>query len=294
MPPHLPYVFILDWDGTIAGRVDFQSQQYNIFLQLRKHGFKPTRSHPIPPAFYPNAKLIRPGFGSFIKTLQKHYHEIYFFIYTASEKQWAHQEIAWVERTHGIQFARPIFTREDCSVDPSGTYRKSLAKIFPRIIRVISKGRSQPFSPQERMAILEQNTVIIDNNAVYLDRTDKLLLCPDYNYCVFENLLHGIPMEARSHPAIQQLIYSLINQGHLCPLPSDTEDGMRSLTKQYTWLAAKCKAVTDINAAYEHDDFWKYLKKLILQNQLKIYSPSVIKQLQEAVWKHMQKDAKHK
>ena len=46
--------------------------------------------------------------------------------------------------------------------------------------------------------------VIIDNNAVYTDRMDRLLLCPDYNYAVFENLLHGIPMNARKHPVIQQ------------------------------------------------------------------------------------------
>ena len=28
MPQGLPYIFILDWDGTIAGKVDFQSKHY--------------------------------------------------------------------------------------------------------------------------------------------------------------------------------------------------------------------------------------------------------------------------
>lgn len=285
----LPYVFILDWDGTIAGRVDFQSQQYQLHNHLRKHGFKPSRQYPIPPAFYPNTKLIRPGFASFIKGLQKLYPEIYFFIYTASEKHWALQEIAWVEKTHGIRFARPIFTRDDCTTDAAGNYRKSIAKVFPRIIRAISKTRQTPFSTAERMAILEDRTMIIDNNAVYTDRSDKVLLCPDYHYTVFENLLHGVPAEARSHPGVQQIIYSLVNQGLLCPLANESEDSMRALTRQYQWLAAKCKALTEANAAYEHDDFWKYLKKLIVQNQLKTYSSSVIRQLQDASWKHAQK-----
>lgn len=285
----LPYVFILDWDGTIAGRVDFQSQQFQLHNHLRKHGFKPNRQYPIPPAFYPNTKLIRPGFASFIKAMQKLYPEVHFFIYTASEKQWALQEIAWVERTHGIRFARPIFTRDDCTTDASGSYRKSLAKVFPRIIRSINKLRQTPFTTAERMSILEERTMIIDNNAVYTDRGDKVLLCPDYHYSVFENLLHGIPADARVHPNIQQVIYSLVNQGLLCPLPNEMEDSMRALSRQYQWLAAKCKSITEANAAYEHDDFWKFLKKVIVQNQLKTYSSSVIRQLQDASWKRVQK-----
>jgi len=292
MAPSLPYIFILDWDGTIAGRVDFQSQQFSLHMTLRKFGFKPTKQYQIPPAFYPSSKLIRPGFASFIKSMEKFYPEVHFFIYTASEKQWALQEIAWVEKTHNIKFQRPIFTRDDCTVDASGSYRKSINKIFPKILRAISKNRPTPYTTQERMAILEKNTIIIDNNAVYTDRSDKLLLCPDYNYAVFENLLHGIPPQARTHTAIQQTIYSMINMGMLCPLPNENDDGMKSLGKQYEWLATKCKAIVESNAAYENDDFWKYLKKLIIQNQLKIYSQSVIKQLQDAIWKHMQKPMK--
>lgn len=297
---NLPYIFVLDWDGTIAGRVDFQSQQYTLHKMLKTHGFKPVRQNAIPPAFYPNAKLIRPGFAEFIKTLEKFYPHVYFFIYTASEKMWAHQEIAWVEKTHHIRFMRPIFTRDDCIVDTAGNYRKSIAKVFPRMIRAVSHAMSKTktavpsitFTPKERQYILEKQLVIIDNNAVYTDRADKLLLCPDYNYAVFENLLHGIPAEARAHPAIQQMIYSFVNQGLLCPLPSKKEDGMRSLAQQYKWLAAKCQAIIDINATFENDDFWKRLKHLIIQNQLKVYTPNIIKQLQDAIWKQMHKELK--
>ena len=287
----LPYIFVLDWDGTIAGRVDFQSQQFTLHKTLKQHGFKPVRQHAIPPAFYPNAKLIRPGFANFIKTMQKMYGEVYFFVYTASEKTWAHQEITWVEKTHDIQIMRPIFTREDCVIDQSGNYRKSLAKVFPRMIRAISKhGHNQhTFTPKERQYVLEKQTIIIDNNAVYTDRPDKLLLCPDYNYTVFENLLHGVPMEARKHPQVQQIIYGFVNQGLLCPLPSKHEDGMKALARQYKWLATKCQALIDINAAFENDDFWKRLKHLIIQNSLKMFTPSIIKQLQDAIWKHKKK-----
>jgi hypothetical protein len=285
----LPYVFIFDWDGTIAGRVDFQVQQFLLHNTLKKYGFKPIKQNPIPPAFFPNAKLIRPGFGSFLKAMRKTYPEAYFFIYTASEKTWAHQEIAWVEKTHNIRFMRPIFTRSDCVIDMSGSYRKAVTKVFPRIIKAISKENGQTYSAKERTRILEDHTIIIDNNAVFTDRPEKMLLCPDYNYAVFENLLHGIPAEARTHPAVQQNILGLVNQGYLCPMPGPNEDAMRSLARQYEWLAIKCKSITQENTFHEHDLFWPYLKKLITRNHLKTFSVSVIKQLQEAVWKHLRK-----
>jgi hypothetical protein len=284
MHGRLPYIFILDWDGTIAGKVDFQSHQYSLHNTLKKHGFKPLKQHPIPPAFYPNAKLIRPGFTSFMKAIKKVYPDAQFFIYTASEKHWAHQEIVWTEKTHDIHFNRPIFTREDCSVDAVGNNRKSIARIFPRVMKSISK--EYPLTSAQREQVLNTQLLIIDNNAVYTDRMDRLLLCPDYNYAVFENLLHGIPLEARKHPIIQQHLLSLINNGYLCVMPNDTDDGMKSLAKQYQWLAVKCKAIIDINTSYEHDDFWKFLKQTITQNQIKLFSPSIIRQLQDAAWKN--------
>jgi hypothetical protein len=284
MPNGLPYIFIFDWDGTIAGKVDFQSHQYSLHNTMKKHGFKPLKQHPIPPAFYPNAKLIRPGFASFVKAMKKIYPDAQFFIYTASEKQWANQEIAWTEKTHDIKFNRPLFTREDCTVDAVGNNRKSIARVFPRIMKSISK--EYPLTGAQRQHVLEHNLLVIDNNAVYTDRTDKLLLCPDYNYAVFENLLHGIPLDARKHPIIQQQLLTLINNGYLCTMPNDADDGMRSLAKQYHWLATKCKALSDINGSYEHDDFWKFLKQAITQNQIKVFSPSIIRQLQDAAWKN--------
>jgi hypothetical protein len=145
----------------------------------------------------------------------------------------------------------------------------------------------------QRQYILENQVVIIDNNAVYTDRMDRLLLCPDYNYAVFENLLHGIPLQARKHPVIQQQILTLINNGYLCVIPNEMDDGMKSLAKQYNWLAAKCKSIIDINIAYENDDFWKFMKQLLLKNHIKVFSASIIRQLQDATWKNAKSIKSH-
>ena len=77
-----------------------------------------------------------------------------------------------------------------------------------------------------------------------------------------------------------------INQSCLCSIPNENEDGMKSLTRQYQWLAAKCKALSDENSKYENDDFWIFLKKLVIKNNIRVFTPSIIKQIQNAVWKH--------
>ncbi len=284
----MPFIFVLDWDGTVAGKVDFQSQAFTLAQVLRKNGFRPKPLPSVLHAFSPKSKLIRPGFGTFIKALERLYqNQVYFFIYTASEKTWANYEIGLVEKQFGIKFARPIFTREDCIVDQGGQYRKSIAKIFPRICRHI--GKQRPLTAEERTYILENNLILIDNNAVYTDRPDKLLLCPDYDYAVFENLIEMIPSEARTHPVINQVVLSLINSGHMCPVPGQgtVDDFMKELTHNYTWIATRCRALVNANKIYENDDFWKHLRKLIVQNGLRKYTPSIIKQLQDASWKRL-------
>jgi hypothetical protein len=290
MQPQLPYIFVLDWDGTIVGKVDFQSHSFNVRNVLKKHGFKAKApAEKIPKAFHGSSKLIRPSFATFVKTMQRFFPEVYFFIYTASERQWALQEIHWVEQSLDIQFQRPIFTRDDCVMDGSGNYRKSLMRIYPRICRAITKQR--PLTQTEKEYILNHQLIVVDNNAVYTDKTDRLLLCPHYNYAVFEHLLELIPHEARDHPDIQQLIYSLVNQGAMCPVAKHDDD-MHALSSTYLWLAARCKAVVDVNKAYLNDDFWKHLRKLIIQNELKRFTSSVIKQLQEAIWKKVKQRKK--
>lgn len=290
----LPMIFVLDWDGTIAGKVDFQSQAFSLAQTLRKNGFRPKPLPSVLYAFSPKSKLIRPGIAGFMKAMQRMYQEeVYFFIYTASEKMWAHYEIALVEKQFGIKFERPIFSREDCIVDEGGQYRKSIAKVFPRICRTISKNRASPMSSEERMYMLENNLILIDNNAVYTDRPDKMLLCPDYEYAVFENLVDIIPNEARQHPVIGQVLLSLINSGHVCPVPhAHMDDFMKEITHSYTWIATRCRSLVNANKLYENDDFWKHLRKLIVQNGLRKYTPSVIKQLQEASWKHLKQKQK--
>ena len=298
--PHIPIIFVIDWDGTIAGKVDFQSHRYSMQLLLKKYGYKASSQQP-PTAFYPDQGLIRPGLVEWMGAMQQMYqNNCYFFIYTASERKWATQEVGWIERTHGIKFARPLFCRDDCLVDGSGNYKKSLAKIFPRVCRVVAK--RTPLTNREKQYMLDKRTLAIDNSNVF-NETDKCLLCPTYGYAFYEDLLDGFPKAALAHPVVQQHVLSLVNEGLVCPPHGLTGGGgssgngvagsggaevgasMHQMFAKYRWLAVKCKSIVDANAAFEGDRFWKVMSKLLLRNNIIEFTPSVVRQLTKLVWK---------
>lgn len=284
--PALPLIVVLDWDGTIAGRVDFQSQRFAMQQHYKKFGMKGKVDAKVPKAFQSDSMLIRPGFSKFIHDLTEFYGgNIHFFVYTASERTWANKEIQWVEKAHGIKFQRPIFTRDDCTTDSTGSYRKSIQHIYPRMLRSIGKSQLSRMYKDE---ILKNRLLIIDNNAVYTDTQDHLLICPHYNYMVFENLLEDIPVAILKHPQMVQYIYNLVNLGLVCPFYGGKLDINQQMYKKYEWLALKCKHIAEENKVYSKDVFFKYLKKLIMQNGLKVFTPNVVKQLQQAVWKKAQ------
>lgn len=286
----LPFIVILDWDNTIVGKVDYQSQKYSLEQHYKKFGLKVKKNSKVPKAFNKDSKLVRPYFLNFITELTDYFQgNIYFFIYTASERKWANTEISWLEKSHGIKFQRPIFTRDDCIVDKSGSYRKSISNIFPRMLR--SMGLTK-ISKEQKTELLHQRLLIIDNNAVFNDMKEHLLICPDYNFMFFENLLEDIPLSYLQNPNIRQHILSLINMGLICPFFGKNDDINQQMYKKYEWLAIKCKHISENNTYSIKDIFFKYLTGLIVKNNLKIFTPNVIKQLQTLVWKKIEKKDK--
>ena len=286
----LPFIVILDWDNTIVGKVDYQSQKYSLEQHYKKFGLKVKKNSKVPKAFNKDSKLVRQYFLNFITELTDYFQgNIYFFIYTASERKWANTEISWLEKSHGIKFQRPIFTRDDCIVDKSCSYRKSISNIFPRMLR--SMGLTK-ISKEQKTEILHQRLLIIDNNAVFNDMKEHLLICPDYNFMVFENLLEDIPLSYLQNPNIRQHILSLINMGLICPFFGKNDDINQQMYKKYEWLAIKCKHISENNTYSIKDIFFKYLTGLIVKNNLKIFTPNVIKQLQTLVWKKIEKKYK--
>jgi hypothetical protein len=149
-------------------------------------------------------------------------------------------------------------------------------------------GKHHVLTTKEKDLMMHRRTVMIDNNAVYVDHTDRLLLCPDYSYMVFENLLDTLPDNAWEHPTVRQhvmgMMSNMVNEGLVCPVTPNAPM-MERMVHGYKWLAAKCATIMEYNKPFQHDTFWMLLRKLIIKNNIKDFPSSVVTQLQQLIWK---------
>jgi hypothetical protein len=286
MQRSLPYIFILDLDGTIVGNVQYQVSRFSLLNSIRKHGLQTPPLREAPKAYYSEELLIRPGFLECIKMLRTNYPWCHIFIYTASERKWALQEVLWIEKATGIQFNRPIFTRSDCIIQSNGSVRKSLKKVLPRIFRVLS--RQMTMTREEKEFIIRNQMLIIDDNAVYLDGQDRILLCDSYNFVYCEDILEGIDDTTLRHPMIRSEYQDLLKNGLVHPYAlEDAHDKHAKKAKIYRWIAERCMMTFNSNRPYHQDNFWKKLRSLLLKNNVTRFTSSVVKQIQHAIYPDM-------
>jgi hypothetical protein len=180
----VPYVLLLDLDGTIQGDISPQIQETNLLKALNlKQNSKFLKSD------YTRG-LLRPYFKDFITEIFKSHANVELFVYTASEKKWAHQIVGVIESIIGRRFNRPIFTREDCKMTIE--QHKSLAHVKPKILKSLRKKYDSVYSEE----MLTGKMYLIDNNHV-LKEKEYLLKCPTYNHAVLVDVLRNINMDKR-------------------------------------------------------------------------------------------------
>lgn len=277
MGEHIPHIFILDLDGTIIGDCTYQCDIYNIENIMKKNSIKIKNPNSLIKCYKKKSKLIRPYFLYFLNKMKKIFPNSLFYIYTASEKTWAHKEIALIEKTHDIRFNRPIFTRDDCIVGSDNSYKKSVKKVLPKIIRSIKI---------KNLNNIKDKIMVIDNNQTFIDYNDNFLLCPTYNYTLFDNLWEKIPKESLKIKDIHSTIKSLIYANKLCNLCHHGDNNMKQLEIIYEWLFNKHKTINKDNRKYENDKFWKFLSNLIVKNNITIFNKDTIRFLQKNINKN--------
>jgi hypothetical protein len=270
-----PFVFILDLDGTIIGDCSYQIILYNIEQLCKKYKIRTQSEKSLLKSYRPESKLMRPHFKYFIDNTKKHHPDSLFYIYTASDKEWAHKEISLIEKTHNIKFNRPIFTREDCILDSFGQYKKSVKKILPKIV----KGN-------KKYNINNNKILVIDNNSIYIDYTSNFLLCPSYNYILYYDVWAMMKKEYMKIMEIYNTIKNLITTNKLCKYCTfdDTSDSQH-LEDKHRWLYKKHKKINNLNKKHNNDTFWKNLARTIIDRNVTIFDKSTIEHLQKSASK---------
>jgi len=254
------YVFIIDLDGTIIGDCIYQAEIYKISLILNKLKIKIKINEILEDCYKEKTKLIRPYFKLFIEKMREYYPNSYFYIYTASQKNWAEKELMIIEKVLKIKFNRPIFTRNNCQIikkDDKIDIRKSIESI------------------KKKIKIRNPEILIIDDNDVYMDNNDKLIKCNYYNYKYLCNYWDYIPIDKITNKIVLNYLQTLIKNNRLNPVIE--KKTMKQQINHYDWLYQKCNEVNKMNKKYKDDDFWLRLTKVILENKITSFNQSTIK-----------------
>lgn len=254
-----PYVILIDLDGTIQGDVTPQLREYNLIknLKLKSSLKKSHRNDYI-------RGLLRPYFIDFIKLIKNKYAgKVELFIYTASDKTWAHYIVPIIESIIGFKFNRPLFTREHCNIGTSDK-TKSILYVKDHIIKSLQPKYGKNIITEKT---LSDRIFLIDNNHV-LEETKRLIKCYTYDKAIFVNILRNIP------ETVIQTRFSEIGE-YLVNIKCSSEWEMRKHI--YDDAFKKYIHYENKNIKYNSDTYWKKVAYIFMKHEFNL--KSIIKHL---------------
>jgi hypothetical protein len=259
-----PLIFVIDIDGTIIGDIRPQVMLYEMNMAIKKIDKKIN-------VF--NAKefqnklrdgIIRPFFGKFIKKIKENYSPIEYFIYTASDKQWATFLVPHIEKSLGIKINRPIFTRQHCNI-VNNVVQKSMNRITPDILKTLKKKYGNIKNIDDRVMIID-NIKVYEHNDV-----NKMIICPTYDFKLPENLPSIINEKIfKSH---KELILNILNRYVTFP---NINSYLEFQHAYYIYYIKYISSIIKSNDIQNTDKFFLYLMNIILFKKIKNFPPNTI------------------
>ena len=185
-----PLIILLDLDHTIQGNIQPQLDEYNLISVLNdKTGSKLKQNRDQLRRDFMKG-LLRPHFRTFINKMRSRFPNVEFFVYTASDDDWAKYIIKVVEEASTIRFNKRIFSRSDCIFDQkSGHFMKSLNKLKPELFKILkSKYKLSDSNTLKHVLLIDNNYVLFENEA------HSLVKCPSYTSTIRIDMLRALPM----------------------------------------------------------------------------------------------------
>jgi hypothetical protein len=254
-----PMVVVLDFDGTLVGDVEWLANEYTIFQENKTAKY--TTAH-LMHDLNLDRGLIRPYLKEFLIASKQRYPNIEFFIYTASDTEWAEFIIPRVETKLGFKFNRPLFTRTKCHYQ-QGSYYKSMETIRP----IIYKKLARMYKLKSPTDI--QSMILIDNTPLVLTDPRVQVNCPTYDYQYPVDITRQIPMGA-----IEAYIPNL--------KPILAKD-RRFKNMQHFWYYFH-RYMSDLyanaykaNKVYLKDQYWKRMTQVFLETDIRVFDSYELK-----------------
>ena len=196
-----PLVFLLDLDQTIQGDVHPQVTEYNLIDYLNNHNHvnvkKFTSKNRLPQndeGVMDDMKrgLLRPYFKRFVVKMTRRYPNCEFFIYTASDTEWANYVVKVIQDTIKFKFNKRVFTRDDCIYDKQrGRYMKSIKHISPDIFKALKRKYKLKGIPETYQ--FEHIHLVDNSDVLYKPEQRYMIPCKDYNKRIVVDVLRSIP-----------------------------------------------------------------------------------------------------
>jgi hypothetical protein len=255
----VPLVFLLDLDQTIQGDVSPQLAEYKLIDHLnanfnikkysRRMKLPQNRRYIIQDM---HKGLLRPHFKRFIVKMRRRYSNCEFFIYTASETEWAKYVVKIIEEAINVKFNARIFTRSDCIYDDDKhKYMKSIKHVSPDIFKALK--RKYKLKGDRKTYIFEHIHMVDNNKILYKSERENLIQCEEYNKRVVIDVLRSLPRELleTNFKAICRILYD-----------KKCDSLVEFYKMHYTNLFDNQEVVERINNVHYHKDrFWITLLK---------------------------------
>lgn len=270
---NFPLVILIDLDGTIIGDISQQVITFEIAKATTKSIFDAQDFK-----FKLQNGLIRPYFGTFVRSLTVHRPNIELFVYTASEKTWAEHVIKHIEQVIGVKVNRPIFSRTSCVYnEQQQEYKKSVGFVITPILKCLKRKYGITFAKKDFI----NRVLVIDNNNVYSHSDQKrIVVCPTYNHRVPENVVAKIPIEIfKKHtPVIIAILKKYI------PLSSTAHTDYNQFQREfYMYYLHYLSNIEKMNAKYAHDKLWLHLRDILMTHNITLFDEKNIKYINKVL-----------
>lgn len=191
--PKLPFIIVFDIDHAIIGNIHNCLKERNIlemiFIDCKsKNITAQCTNKPFNIDNELKEGLLRPNLKDFVDFCDKKYKNVELFIYTNSSHSWTYGGLVQnIEKTSGLKFNKPYFTREYSS------YKKRVSFIYDEMIKTLEK--KYPIlskTEKHKNTIFKERFIFIDDIENNIDLVSKQIVCPAYNYIPYYDIINKL------------------------------------------------------------------------------------------------------
>lgn len=273
----IPYVILLDLDGTIVGNVVPLVTEWDLINNNDKRKLKDFKKAVIKKL---QNGVMRPHLADFHAMISRHLHYVEFFIYTASDPVWATFLVSCIEEATNITFQRPIFSRKNCLLKDN-EYSKSIECVSPFIFKKL-KGKYKELKKEVQ---LKNRICLVDNNDVLSKgERSKLIKCPTYDYVDNYDIFTRLDIDSFADKDCNELA-SLLEKYGLFPSHSVSNTRMSFDLFRYYYYSRLCGNIKknvkqDLSGMSEKNDhYWIALANTICSEKINAFDSNTIKKV---------------